>query len=176
MMSSILAQPPYVTMIILFVSLVMSFFSSLINIKFVPKEHREKVKAMQRKISALTKEKKENMKKAKSEGDKKLLRKAQKQEKRLLQLQSQALSLQSKQMRVLPITMVVFFVVWALLTGNLLIFNLYDSPFYEPSIPVAYLPWLNGVMPLNLFSWYFICSILFSTLSSRIFGLTGGTD
>ncbi|MGD9131439.1 MAG: EMC3/TMCO1 family protein [Candidatus Bathyarchaeota archaeon] len=175
-MVSFLAQPPYITIIVLFVALVMSFTSSLINIKFMPKEHRQKVRALQRRIAALTKEKKENMKKAKSEGDKKLLRKAQKQEKQLLQLQSQALSLSSKQFRVFPITMVVFFVVWALLTGNLLIFNLYDSPFYEPSIPVAYLPWLNGVMPLNLFSWYFICSILFSTLFSRIFGLTGGTD
>jgi uncharacterized membrane protein (DUF106 family) len=174
MMSS-LAQPPIVTIVVLFVSLAMSFLSSLINIKFVPKEHREKVKAMQRKISALTKEKNENMKKAKSEGDKKLLRKAQKQEKRLLQLQTQALSLQSRQMRVIPITMVVFFVVWLLLTGNVLVFNLFESPFIGPN-PVAYLPWLNGVMPLNLFSWYFICSILFSTLFSRIFGLTGGTD
>jgi uncharacterized membrane protein (DUF106 family) len=175
MMSSFLAQPPYVTIIIIFVSLAMSFLSSLINIKFVPKEHREKVKAMQRKIAALTKEKNENMKKAKSEGDKKLLRKAQKQEKRLLQLQSQALSLSSKQMRVLPITMAVFFVVWLLLTGSILGFKLFESPFIGPA-PVAYLPWLNGVMPLNLFYWYLICSFLFGILFSRIFGLTGGTD
>ena len=175
-MSSFLAQPPYITLIVLFVSLAMSFFSSLINIKFVPKEHRQKVKALQQKISALTKEKNENMKKAKSEGDKKLLRKAQKQEKQLLQLQTQALSLSSKQMRVVPITMAVFFVVWLLLTGNLLFFNLFDSPFYEPAIPVAYLPWLDGVLPLTLFNWYFICSILFSIIISRIFGLTGGID
>ena len=175
-MSSILAQPPYVTIIVLFVSLAMSFFSSLINIKFVPKEHREKVKALQRKVSALTKEKNENMKKAKSEGDKKLLRKAQKQEKHLLQLQSQLASLSFKQMRVLPITMAVFFVVWLLLTGNLLFFNLFESPFMAPGIPVAYLPWLSGVLPLSLFNWYFICSILFSILFSRIFGLTGGTN
>jgi uncharacterized membrane protein (DUF106 family) len=175
MMSSFLAQPPYVTMIVLFVSLVMSFVSSLINIKFMPKEHRQKVKALQRKIAALTKEKKENMKKAKSEGDKKLLRKAKKQEQQLLQLQSQALSLSSKQMRVFPITMAVFFIVWLLLTGSILGIKLFESPFIGPD-PVAYLPWLNGVLPLNLFSWYFICSILFSTLISRIFGLTGGTD
>jgi uncharacterized membrane protein (DUF106 family) len=175
-MVSFLAQPPYITIIIVCVSVVMSFFSSMINIKFVPKEHRQKVKALQKKISALTKEKNENMKTAKDTGDKKLLRKAQKQEKQLLQLQSQALSLSSKQMRVLPITMVVFFVVWLLLTGNILGIALFDSPLYEPSIPVAYLPWLDGVMSLNLFSWYFICSLMCSTLFSRIFGLTGGTD
>lgn len=175
MMSSFLAQPPYVTIIILFVSIAMSFASSIINSRLMPKEHREKVKALQRKISALTKEKNENMKKAKSTGDKKLLRKAQKQEKHLLQLQSQALSLSSKQFRVLPITMILFLVVWLLLTGNILGFKFFDSPFIGPD-PVAYLPWLGGVLPLNLFYWYLICSFLFGTLFSRIFGLTGGTD
>jgi uncharacterized membrane protein (DUF106 family) len=175
-MTSFLAQPPYVTIIVLFVSLAMSFASSIINSRFMPKEHRQKVKALQRKISALTKEKNENMKTAKSTGDKKLLRKAQKQEKYLLQLQSQALSLTSKQFRVFPITMTVFFIVWLLLTGSILGFELFDSPFYEPAIPVAFLPWLGGVFPLELFHWYLICSFLFGTLFSRIFGLTGGTD
>jgi uncharacterized membrane protein (DUF106 family) len=175
MMSSFLAQPPYVTIIILFVSVIMSFASSLINSRFMPKEHRQKVKALQRKISALTKEKNENMKTAKSTGDKKLLRKAQKQEKHLLQLQSQALSLSSKQFRVLPITMMLFLIVWLLLTGNILGFKFFVSPFIGPD-PVAYLPWLGGVLPLSLFYWYLICSFLFGTLFSRIFGLTGGTD
>ena len=175
-MSSLLAQPPYITLIILFVSITMSFASSFINTRFMPKEHRVKVKALQRKISALSKEKKENMKQAKSTGDKKLLKKAQKQEKQLLQLQSQSLSLSSKQFRVLPITMGVFFVVWLLLTGSILGFEFFKSPFYEPSIPVAFLPWLGGVMQLNLFYWYLICSFLFGTLFSRIFGLTGGID
>jgi len=174
-MSSILAQPPYITLIILFISISMSFASSFINSRFMPKEHRQKVKDLQRKISALSKEKKENMKQAKSTGDKKLLKKAQKQEKQLLQLQSQSLSLSSKQFRVLPITMGVFFVVWLLLTGSILGFKLFESPFLGPD-PVAFLPWFGGVMQLNLFYWYLICSFLFGTIFSRIFGLTGGTD
>jgi uncharacterized membrane protein (DUF106 family) len=115
------------------------------------------------------------MKEAKSTGDKKLLRKAQKQEKHLLQLQSQALSLSSKQFRVLPITMAVFFVVWLLLTGSIMGFKLFTSPFIGPD-PVAFLPWFGGVMPLSLFYWYLICSFLFGALFSRIFGLTGGLD
>jgi uncharacterized membrane protein (DUF106 family) len=141
----------------------------------MPKEHREKLKALRSKINALTKEKNENMKQAKSTDDKKLLRKAQKQEKQILQLQSQVLSLSSRQFRVLPITMIVFFVVWLLLTGSILGFKLFDSPFIGPD-PVAYLPWFSGVLPLSLFYWYLICSFLFGTLFSRIFGLTGGTD
>ena len=174
-MSSFLAQPPYVTVVILFVSLVMSFASSLINSRFMPKEHREKVRDLNRRVAALKAEKSENMKQAKNTGDKKLLKKAQKQEKQLLQLQSQVLSLSSKQFRVLPITMGVFFVVWLLLTGSILGIKLFESPFIGPD-PVAYLPWLGGVMQLSLFPWYLICSFLFGTLFSRIFGLTGGTD
>jgi uncharacterized membrane protein (DUF106 family) len=174
-LNSFLAQPPFVTIVVLSVSIVMSFLSSLINSRFMPKEHRQKVKDLQRRISVLTKEKNENMKEAKSSGDKKLLRKAQKQEKQLLQLQSQALSLSSKQFRVLPITMAVFFVVWLLLTGSILGFKLFNSPFIGPN-PVAYLPWLGGVLPLSLFYWYLICSFLFGSLFSRIFGLTGGLE
>lgn len=175
-MSSYLAEPPFATFIIMLVSLLMAFISSLVNSRFVPREHREKLRALQHRIATLKKEKDDNLKKAKSTDDKKLLKKARKQEKQLLQLQSQALSLSSRQFRVLPITMAVFFIVWLLLTGNILGFELFDSPFYEPSIPVAYLPWLGGVLPLNLFYWYLICSFLFGTLFSRIFGLTGGTD
>ena len=174
-MSSVLAQPPFVTLVVLFISLGMSFASSFVNSRFMPKEHRQKVKELQRKIRTLTKEKKENMKQAKSTDDKKLLRKAQKQEKQILQLQSQSLSLSSKQFRVLPLTMGIFFIVWLLLTGSILGFKLFDSPFMGP-YPVAYLPWFGGVMQLSLFYWYLICSFLFGTLFSRIFGLTGGTD
>ena len=174
-MSSFLAQPPVATIVVLSVSIVMSFLSSFINSRFMPKEHRQKVKDLQRRISALTKEKNENMKEAKSTDDKKLLKKAQKQEKQLLQLQSQALSLSSKQIRVLPITMAVFFVVWLLLTGSILGFKLFTSPFMGPD-PIAYLPWFGGVFPLELFYWYLICSFLFGSLFSRIFGLTGGLE
>ncbi len=174
-MSSLLAQPPFVTLVVLFVSICMSFASTFVNSRFMPKEHRQKVKDLQRKIRELTKEKKENMKQAKNTDDKKLLKKAQKQEKQILQLQSKSLSLSSKQFRVLPITMGLFFMVWLLLTGSILGFRLFESPFMGP-YPVAYLPWFGGVMQLSLFYWYLICSFLFGTLFSRIFGLTGGTD
>ena len=175
-MSSYLSQPPIITLVVLFVSIVMSFASSLINRHFVPREHREKVKALQRKVVALKKEKSENMKKAKSTGDKKLLRKAQKQEKQLLQLQSQVASLSMKQLRTMPITMILFLVVWLLLTGNVLGFPLFESPFMGTA-PVAYLPWIGPpTIGLQFFWWYLICSLLFSTLFQRILGLTGGTD
>ena len=174
-MSSYLAQPPYATIIILLVSLAMSLISSLINKRFVPKEHRENLKALQRQIAALKKEKDDNRKKAKSTGDKKLLKKVRKQEKQLLQLQSKMASLSLRQMKVLPITMAAFFLVWLLLTGNILGLKLFESPFVGTG-PVAYLPWISGAIGLNLFYWYLVCSFLFGALFSRIFGLTGATE
>lgn len=173
-MSSYLANPPYATIIILLVSLAMSFISSLINSRFTPREHREKLKALQRRIAALNREKKDNLKKAKSTDDKKLLKKARKQERQLLQLQSQMASLSLRQMKVLPITMAAFFLVWLLLTGRILYWQLFESPFVGTG-PVAYLPWINEVIGLDLFWWYLLCSFLFGSLFSRIFGLTGAT-
>ncbi|MDG6222051.1 MAG: DUF106 domain-containing protein [Candidatus Bathyarchaeota archaeon] len=172
---SSLAQPPVVTLIVLFVSIVMSLSSSFINTRFMPKEHRQQLRDLQKRISALTKEKNAIMKEAKETGDKKLLKKGQKQEKQLLALQSQSLSLTSKQFRVMPITMAVFFVVWLILTGSILGMKLFDSPFIGPD-PVAYLPWFGGVMPLTLFYWYLICSFTFGAFFQRIFGLTGAVD
>ena len=170
-----LAQAPIVTIIVLCVSILMSFSSSFINTRFMPKEHRQQLRDLQKKISALTKEKNANMKEGKATGDKKLIKKAQKQEKQLLALQSQQISLSTKQFRVMPITMGVFFVVWLLLTGSILGMKLFDSPFIGPD-PVAYLPWFGGVMPLTLFYWYLICSFTFGAFFQRIFGLTGAVD
>ena len=174
-MSSYLAEPPFATFVILLVSLLMAFISSLVNSRFVPREHREKLRALQQRIGALKREKDDNLKKAKSTDDKKLLKKARKQEKQLLQLQSQMASLSLRQMRVLPITMAMFFLVWLLLTGSILGMKLFESPFIGTG-PVAYLPWISGKMNLNLFYWYLLCSFLFGTLFSRIFGLTGATE
>ncbi len=170
-----MAQLPYSTIIILLVSLVMSFISSLINSRFTPREHREKLKALQRRIAALKREKDDNAKTAKSTGDRKLLKKVRKQEKQLLQLQSQMASLSLRQMRVLPITMAMFLLVWTFLTGRLLYWEVIPGLFTGAET-VAYLPWISGEMNLNLFLWYLLCSFLSSTLFSRIFGLTGATE
>jgi uncharacterized membrane protein (DUF106 family) len=174
-MSVDLAQPPYATIVILLVSLAMALISSLVNSRFTPREHREQLRALQGRIAALKREKDENLKKAKNTDDKKLLKKARKQEKQLLQLQSQMASMSLRQMRVMPITMTMFFLVWLLLTGSILGIKLFESPFIGPG-PVAYLPWISGKLDLTLFYWYLLCSFLFGALFSRIFGLTGGTD
>ncbi len=170
-----MAQPPYATIIILLVSLAMAFISSLINSRFTPREHREKLKVLQSKIAALKREKDDNLKKAKSTDDKKLLKKVRKQEKQLLQLQSQMASLSLRQMKVLPITMAMFLLVWMFLTGRLLYWSVIPGLFTGAET-VAYLPWISGKMKLNLFLWYLLCSFMSGTLFSRIFGLTGATE
>jgi len=165
---------PYSTIFILCVSLLMSLIVSLINSHFTPKEQRARLAALRRDIAELTKKKNENMKKAKSTGDKKLLKTAQRQEKQLLQLQSQMASLSLRQMRVFPITFIIFLLVWLFLTGRLLYWKLFESPFAGG--PVAYLPWISGEIGLDLFWWYLLCSLLFGIFFSRVFGLTGATE
>lgn len=176
-MSSYLAQIPNSTVIILLVSIVMAFVSSFVNSHFTPREHREKLKALQRQIAALKREKGTNLKKAKKSEDQKLLKKVRKQEKQLLQLQSQMASLSFRQMRVLPITMITFLLVWMVLTGKLLYWDVLPGLFTGAET-VAYLPWLESGTPmeLNLFLWYLFNSFLFGTLFSRIFGLTGAIE
>ena len=170
-----LATPPASTIFILFVSLLMSFASSLINRLFTSREQREQVKVLKRQIDDLMKKKKEDLKKAKSTGDKKLLKKVRKQERQILQLQSKMFSLSFRQMRVFPITMIFFLIVWLLLTGSVLGVRLFESPFAGGG-PVAFLPWISGEIELGLFWWYLLCSFLFGTLFSRVFGLTGATE
>ena len=174
-MSVDLAQPPYATIIILLVSMAMAFMSSLINSRFTPREHREKLRALQSRIAALKRERDHNAKKAKSTGDRKLLKKVRKQEKQLLQLQSQMASLSLRQMRVLPITMAMFLLVWMFLTGRLLYWSVLPGLFTGAET-VAYLPWISGEINLNLFYWYLLCSFMSGTFFSRIFGLTGATE
>ena len=168
-----LSTPPASAIFILLVSMLMTFASSLVNRLFTSKGQRERLRALKHRIDELKKNMDEDRKKARSTSDKKLLKKVRKQEKQLLQLQSQMASLSLRQMRVLPLTMAMFLIVWMFLTGRLLYWSLLPGLFTGGE-PVAYLPWISGEIPLNLFLWYIICSFLFGTIFSRLFGLTGG--
>ena len=168
-----LSTPPASAIFILLVSMFMTFASSLVNRLFTSKEQLEQVTALKHRIDELKKNVNEDRKKARSTSDKKLLKKVRKREKQLLQLQSQMASLSLRRMKVWPITMVMFLIVWMFLTGRLLYWRLLPGLFTGGE-PVAYLPWISGEIPLNLFLWYIVCSFLFGALFSRLFGLTGG--
>jgi uncharacterized membrane protein (DUF106 family) len=168
-----LATIPASTFFILGISALMAFISSLVNSFSMSEEQRERLKALRNETNELRREWNENRKVAKETGDKKLLKTVQKQEKRLLQLQSQMAKLSFRQMRVFPVTFIVFILIWALFTGRVLYWQLFSTPFTQVGA-VAYLPWFGGTIELNFFYWYLLCSFLCGTLFSRLFGLTGG--
>jgi uncharacterized membrane protein (DUF106 family) len=179
-MSSYLAQPPYSTIIILCLSAIMALITATINRILVSPEQREKLRALQLQIAALRKEKDKNLEKAKSTDDKKLLKKVRKQEKQILQLSSKMASLSFRQMKTLPIFMILFLVFWLFLTGRIdfLVIHLkfFESPFSAGTI-VAYLPWIGKEpLQLSLIWWYILCSFTAGILFSRAFGLMGATE
>ena len=108
---------------------------------------------------------KEEKERATKIGDKKLLAKLKRREKRILQIQSKMFK---KQTISIVINMAMFLGVWQILI------------FYLGNKTVAYLPFsipfLTGPppFPLNLFFWYIICSFISTTLASRILGIPMG--
>jgi len=172
-----LAAIPASTFFILGISALMAFLSSFVNRFSMSEEQRERLKALRSETAKLRSEWSENRKAAKETGDKKLLKTIQKQEKRMMQLQSQMASLSFRQMRVYPITLAIFLLIWLLVTGRILAWELFTTPFSQGGV-VAYLPWFGETLSLDFFYWYLLCSFLFGTLFSRVFGLTvsGGSE
>ncbi len=143
---------------IFLVSLLMSFVSIWLRQKLMdPEEFMQ----WQEEIRAWNEEKK----RALTIGDKKLLARLKRREKRILQVQSKIFK---KQMSTLLLNMGMVIGVWQILV------------FYFGNKAVAYLPFsiplLTGPppQPLNLFFWYLICSFLSTAVVSRILGVPMG--
>jgi len=140
------------------VSLLMAFISIWIRQKLI---NQEQFVEWQAEIKAWNEEKS----RAAKTGDKKLLARLKRREKRILQLQSKMFK---KQMIILFLNMAIFLSVW-----QILIFYLGDKA-------VAYLPFSipfqTGSPPytLNLFYWYIVCSFFSTSLVSRILGVPMG--
>ena len=154
-------------LIILCICMLLSFLVTLTNRLSTSKEKREQLRAWSREISAWRNE----LIKARRSGDKKLLKRLLKKEKRIKQLESKVLSQSFRQMRVLPITMILFLLVWLGLTGRLLYWEIFPGLFSGLET-VAYLPWFGKTpLSLNIFWWYMLCSMAFGALFSRALGL-----
>ncbi len=169
-----LGNPPYATLIILGASALLSFLVTFINSLFTPKEQREQLRKWNKEIREWTSE----SVKARRTGDKKLLKKVQKQEKRIKQLQAKMAKQSLNTFKVMPISIALFVVIWLCLTGRVMYVNvqLFEGPI-NAQTPVAYLPWLGETpIALYLFQWYLICSFAVGTLFSRVFGLSMGTE
>jgi uncharacterized membrane protein (DUF106 family) len=155
-----LSAPPNSTIFILCLSALISFITSQANLRLT---NREQLKAWNREIIDW----KSKFDKARKTDDKKLFDKVKRQESHIMSIQGKMFR---QQMKPSLIFIIPFYLFWLGLTGRLLSWQLFETPFSGGQI-VAYLPWLNGPIPLTLIMWYLLCSLTSNVLFQRIFGL-----
>ncbi|MEM1563849.1 MAG: EMC3/TMCO1 family protein [Candidatus Bathyarchaeia archaeon] len=152
-MSFLPTSPPWSTLFIFLLAATISFLISLANRLTTDPE---KTKAWRKEIAEWN----EQLRKARRNGDKKLMEKLMKRQQYILQLQAK-MSWQS--MKVSFLFFIPLMIVW---------FFLNNTYINEP--PMAYFP---GIGPQllwfpSLFWWYLLCSFLFSTMFSHLLGLS----
>jgi len=140
------------TIAILLLGIGLTFVTSLANRLLT---NREQINAWRREVSAWNAE----FKKARKSGEKKLLAKVQKQQSRIMKIQSK---MAWKQMRVSLIFFVPILLLWQFLIG-----------YYGPTV-LAHLPWFGGTLQMTVVWWYPLCSLTSGILFSRLFGLGMG--
>jgi uncharacterized membrane protein (DUF106 family) len=155
MLPEILREIPISTLFIFLLALTVSLLTSLANRLLTDPE---KLKAWRKEIAEWNSE----LRKARKEGDKKRMEKLMKKQQYILQIQAK-MSWQT--MKVMLLFFVPLLIMWQIL-----------GVFYGSS-PVAYLPGVGASIPIPLFGnsliwWYMLCSFLFSTTFSHLFGLT----
>ena len=156
-----LSNPPGATIFILFLSIFLSFITTLVRSRLTNKEEFE---AMKRQIAAW----RTSFDEAKRSGNKRLLAKVQSQQSQIMKLQTK-MSRQS--MKTSLLFLGPFLLIWLALTGRILGWQLFETPFSGEGT-VAYLPWFGeSPLELNLVWWYIICSITSGTILTRVFGL-----
>ena len=143
-------EPPVATIFILTLALCLTFITTAVNRLLT---NPTQLRQWRAEISTWTKEYREALKTK----DKKKLAQAEKQKTRIMQLQ-QKMSWQS--MKVSLLFFVPLLIVWQFLIG------IYRGP-------VAFLP---GMGAIPIFVWYLLCSLFFSTLLSKIFGVGLGAE
>lgn len=150
---------PFSTIFIFLLALTISLLTSLANRLLTnPKQ----LKAWRKEIAEWNSE----LRKAQREGDKKRIEKLMKKQQYILQIQAK-MSWQS--MKVMLLFLVPLLIMWQILGG-----------FYSTR-PVAYFPGVGASIGIPLFSnslvwWYMLCSFLFGTIFSHLFGLTGVSE
>ena len=142
---------PVATIVIMLICITISFLNSSINRLLVSRfVGWKQYRAMQKETS----EYRAQMTQAMRKKDKKLLEKLKKKEPQILNMQKKMTKPQ--------------LVLFGLSFSYILVWWLILIPIYGPNI-VAYIP---GIGPIPVVWWYFICSFLFGTLSSRLLGIT----
>ena len=140
---------PTATIIIMFISMAVALSNSCLN-RFLTSRFVgwEQYRAMQKETS----EYRAQMTQAMRKNDKKLLEKLKKREPQILNMQKKMV----KPQLVLFVLSFSYIIIWFII------------PQY---INVPYAAYIPGIGGIAVVWWYFICSFLFGTLSSRILGI-----
>ena len=146
-----ISEIPWSTLSVIGIAFLICLATMLLNRKFID---REKFAEWRKEINKWNADKNT----AKKTGDKKLLAKVKKQEKRILQIQSRMFK---QQMKTFAVTFVPLLVIWQVLPG------------FFGIAPVAYIPLLEP-FPLSFFLWYLISYYFISVILSRVFGVEMG--
>jgi len=147
-------QIPLSTIFIFLLAAAISLLTSVVNSLFT---NPEKAKAWRKEVTEWNTE----LRKAQRSGDKKTVERLMKKQKQILQLQSRMMW---QSVKVMLIFFVPLLIIWQIL-----------GAFYYGSV-IAYFPGVGPNLPLPIFSssllwWYLLCSLLFSTTFSHVFGL-----
>lgn len=157
----VLLEIPFSTLFIFLLAATISLLTSLANRLLTDPE---KTKAWRKEISDWNTESRE----AQKSGDKKRIERTAKKQQYILQLQSKMMW---QSMKVMLLFIVPLFLMWQFLGG-----------FYR-DVSIAYLPGISnpetGVITIpivgmpfhSLIWWYLLCSFLFGTVFSHLFGL-----
>lgn len=143
-------QAPMATIFMLLLSVGLTFLTTLVNRLLT---NPEQLRTWRKEIKAWT----DDFREAQRTKDKKKLAKVEKQKARIMKLQ-QKMSWQS--MKVSLLFFIPFLIIWQVL------WSIYSGP-------VAFLP---GIGPITIVIWYLLCSMFFSTIFSRAFGVGLGAE
>jgi uncharacterized membrane protein (DUF106 family) len=162
----VLQNIPFSTFFLFLLAALISLLTSLTNRLLMDPE---KSKAWRKEVMEWNRE----LQEARREGDKKKLEKVMKKQSQILQLQSKMMW---QSMKVTLIFFVPLIIIWSILGG------FYTAHPTGQPIPIAYLPGVGPKVHLIVFDfssllwWYLLCSLLFGTVFSHLFGITEVTD
>jgi uncharacterized membrane protein (DUF106 family) len=147
-------QIPLSTIFMFLLAATISLLTSLVNRLLTDPK---KAKAWRKEIADWNAE----LRKAQKNGDKKSVEKLMKKQKQILQLQSKMMW---QSMKVALLFFIPLLLIWQIL-----------GAFYYGH-DIAYFPGIGPNLPLPIFSssllwWYLLCSLLFGTIFSHVFGL-----
>ena len=159
MLPEFLLEIPFSTIFIILLALAITLLTSLANRLLTDPE---KSKAWRKEIAEWNSE----LRKAKRSGDKKRVEKLMKKQKQILQLQSKMMW---QSMKVMMLFFIPLIFMWQILSGD------------YSGCAIAYFPGIGADLPLPFFGysllwWYMLCSFLFSTIFSHVFGLVSLGD